>query len=157
MSYLTSNFQELERQVGSEIGVSDWIDINQALINEFARLTRDEQWIHTDPERAAKETSFGGTIAHGFLTLSLASRFAYDVIESLPGQRASINYGFDKLRFLSPVKVGSRVRGQFSLVEVTKKSDSSLLRKFKLVIEIEGSATSALVAEWLVLAEFGPD
>lgn len=157
MSYLTSGFQQSERQVGSEIGVSDWIDIDQTLITQFAKLTRDEQWIHTDAERAATETSFGGTIAHGFLTLSLASRFAYDVIETLPGQRASINYGFDKLRFLSPVKAGARVRGRFSLAKVTKKSDDSLLRTFKLVVETEGSVTPALVADWLVLVTFGHD
>ena len=106
---------------------------------------------------AAAETPFGGTIAHGFLTLSLASTFAYQALGALPGQTMGINYGFDKLRFLSPVKAGSRVRGRFVLKAVRKRSETELLRTNTMTIEIEGQETPALVADWLGLAIFGED
>ena len=122
--------------------------------DQFATTTQDEQWIHIDPERAAAETPFGGTIAHGFLTLSLASRFAYDCFAMLPGQVMGINYGMNKLRFLTPVRAGSRVRGRFVLQDVTARSETNLLRTHELTIEIEGTDKPALKAEWLGLAVF---
>lgn len=100
MSAIETAMEKLTSQIGTEIGVSNWITVDQAMINAFADVTHDQQWIHVDPERAAKETPFGGAIAHGFLSLSLASRFAYDCFEAEPGQVMSINYGFNKLRFL---------------------------------------------------------
>jgi acyl dehydratase len=124
------------------------------MIDQFAETTFDTQWIHVDPERAAAETPFGGTIAHGFLTLSLASRFAYDCFPMLPGQVMGINYGMNKLRFLMPVRAGARLRGRFTLQKVTKRSATDLLRENLLTIEIEGEKTPALVAEWLGLAIF---
>ena len=94
------------------------------MIDTFADCTIDDQWIHVDPERAARETPFGGTIAHGFLTLSLASNFAYECMPKAPGQVMGINYGFNKLRFLSPVKAGARVRGRFEMKDVRKRSET---------------------------------
>ncbi|KIN75439.1 MaoC family dehydratase [Sulfitobacter guttiformis] len=143
-----------EKLIGTEVGVSNWILVDQAMIDQFAKTTHDEQWIHVDPERAAAETPFGGTIAHGFLTLSLASRFAYDCFNMLPGQVMGINYGMNKLRFLKPVLAGSRLRGRFTLQKVTSKGPVNLLRENLLTIEIEGEKTPALIAEWLGMAVF---
>ena len=147
---------QAEEQIGSEVGVSKWITIDQAMIDAFAQTTQDDQWIHIDAERAAKETPFGGTIAHGFLTLSLASRFAYDCFETLPGQVMGVNYGFNSLRFLKPVTAGSRVRGRFVLKSIKQRNPTDLLRENTLTVDIEGSDTPALVADWLSLAVFAP-
>lgn len=141
-------------QIGKELGVSEWVLVDQKMIDTFAEVTHDHQWIHIDPARAAAETPFGGTIAHGFLTLSLASKFVYECVEPAPGQAMGINYGFNKLRFLSPVVSGSRVRGRFTLKSLTAKSDTQMLRELAMTIEIEGSDTPALVADWLGMAIF---
>lgn len=154
MSAIDDALADLEARVGTEIGVSDWITVDQAMIDAFAAVTRDEQWIHVDPVRAAAETRFGGTIAHGFLTLSLASRFVQDCLAPFPGQAMGINYGFDRLRFLSPVPAGSRLRGRFTLSAVRRRSASELLRQVALSVEIEGRDTPALVADWLGLMVF---
>jgi acyl dehydratase len=154
MSSLQQAIAHHEPLIGTKVGVSNWITVDQAMIDEFAKTTHDEQWIHVDPERAAKETPFGGAIAHGFLTLSLASRFAYDCFDLLPGQVMGINYGMNKLRFLMPVKAGSRVRGRFTLQRAEARDATSLLRENLLTVEIEGEKTPALVAEWLGLAVF---
>ncbi|WP_299699853.1 MaoC family dehydratase [uncultured Tateyamaria sp.] len=143
----------LSQQVGTEIGVSNWIMVDQIMIDQFAATTHDDQWIHVDAARA-KGTPFGSTIAHGFLTLSLASRFAYDCFPLMPGQVMGINYGFNRLRFLAVVKPGNRLRGRFTLNDVQKRNESELLRTMALTIEIDGSETPALVAEWLGLAVF---
>ena len=143
-----------EKLIGTEVGVSNWITVDQKMIDDFAKTTHDEQWIHVDPERAAAETPFGGAIAHGFLTLSLASRFAYDCFNMLPGQAMGINYGMNKLRFLKPVVAGSRLRGRFTLQKVYAKGEVNMLRENLLTIEIEGEKTPALIAEWLGLAVF---
>jgi len=154
MSARDTALTEAEKVIGTEVGVSNWITVDQAMIDEFAKTTRDEQWIHVDPERAAAETPFGGSIAHGFLTLSLASRFAYDCFNMLPGQVMGINYGMNKLRFLKPVLAGSRLRGRFTLQKVTSKGPVNLLRENLLTVEIEGEKTPALIAEWLGMAVF---
>lgn len=154
MLSLQTALKEAEAKIGTEVGVSNWITVDQQMIDQFAKTTFDEQWIHIDPERAAAETPFGGTIAHGFLTLSLASRFAYDCFAMLPGQVMGINYGMNKLRFLKPVVAGSRLRGRFTLKDVTARSETDLLRTNTLTIEIEGEETPAVVAEWLGLAIF---
>ena len=143
-----------EARIGSSVGTSRWITIDQPMIDQFAQTTQDTQWIHLDAERAEADTPFGGTIAHGFLTLSLASRFAYDCFDMEPEQSMGVNYGFNRLRFLSPVRSGSRVRGHFELVAVTQRDEQSLLREVKLTIEIDGQETPALVAEWLTMAVF---
>lgn len=147
----------MQDKMGTEVGVSNWITVDQAMIDQFADVTHDDQWIHVDPARAAKFTPFGGTIAHGFLSLSLASRFAYDCFDMLPGQVMGVNYGFNKLRFLSPVKAGARVRGRFVLHALDKRKPTEMLRTLGLTVEIEGGEVPALVAEWLGLAIFAPE
>ena len=154
MSSLADALETSKALIGTEVGVSNWITVDQKMIDDFAKTTHDEQWIHVDPERAAKETPFGGAIAHGFLTLSLASRFAYDCFAMMPGQVMGINYGMNKLRFLMPVKAGSRLRGRFTLQDVKARDATSMLRTNTLTIEIEGEETPALIAEWLGLAIF---
>lgn len=156
MSAIDTALAELEGQIGQEIGVSDWITVDQAMIDQFAVTTQDEQWIHIDPERAAKETPFGGSIAHGFLTLSLSSQFAYQVLGETPGQVMGVNYGLNKLRFLTPVRAGARVRGRFVLKSVSKRRPNELLRENTLTVEIEGSESPALIADWLGLTIFAP-
>jgi acyl dehydratase len=142
-------------RIGTETGLSDWVTIDQNRINVFAEITEDPQWIHTDPVRAAAETPFGGTIAHGFLTLSMASKFSIETFTKFEGQTMGINYGFNKVRFLSPVCAGDRIRGRFVLQTVTQKSTKNLLQEHQLTIEIKGKDTPALVCSWLGMAVFG--
>lgn len=139
---------ELQDLIGQEVGVSRWFEITQARIDAFADCTEDWQFIHVDPE-AAKATPFGGTIAHGFLTLSLASAMSYDAVPPLEGVAMGVNYGFDKLRFLAPVPAGSRVRGRFRLLSAEDKGGGRWLLKHELTVEIEGGDKPALIAEWL--------
>nr|WP_316627499.1 MaoC family dehydratase [uncultured Brevundimonas sp.] len=141
---------ELQALIGQEVGVSKWFEVDQARINAFADCTEDHQFIHVDPE-AAKTTPFGGTIAHGFLTLSLASAMSYDAVAPLDGAVMGVNYGFDKLRFLNPVRVGSRIRGRFKLVSAEDKGGGRWLLKHELTVEIEGEDNPALFAEWLAM------
>jgi acyl dehydratase len=154
MSAVQKAITEAKALIGTEVGVSNWITVDQAMIDQFAETTHDTQWIHIAPKRAAAETPFGGTIAHGFLTLSLASRFAYDCFAMLPGQVMGINYGMNKLRFLMPVVAGARLRGRFTLQGVSQKGEGRMLRENLLTIEIEGEGTPALIAEWLGMAVF---
>ncbi len=139
---------DLPSLVGQEVGLSRWITVDQARIDAFARITEDEQFIHIDPERA-RATPFGGTIAHGFLTLSLASAMSYDAVAPLDGMVMGVNYGFDKLRFLAPVPAGSNIRGRFKLLSAEDKGDGRWLLKHELTVEIEGADKPALIAEWL--------
>nr|WP_314428874.1 MaoC family dehydratase [uncultured Brevundimonas sp.] len=139
---------DLPSLVGQEVGLSRWITVDQARIDAFARITEDEQFIHVDPERA-KSTPFGGTIAHGFLTLSLASAMSYDAVAPLDGVVMGVNYGFDKLRFLAPVPAGSNIRGRFTLLSAEDKGGGRWLLKHELTVEIEGAHKPALIAEWL--------
>lgn len=139
---------ELADLIGQEVGVSKWFEIDQARIDAFAKVTEDEQFIHVDPERA-KQTPFVGTIAHGFLTLSLASAMSYDAVAPLDGVVMGVNYGFDKLRFLAPVPAGSKVRGRFKLLSAEDKGGGRWLLKHELTVEIEGGDKPALIAEWL--------
>lgn len=145
---------ELQALIGQEVGVSRWFDVSQARIDAFADCTEDRQFIHVDPD-AAQATPFGGTIAHGFLTLSLASAMSYDAVAPLDGLTMGINYGFDKLRFLAPVPVGSRVRGRFRLVSAEDKGAGRWLVKHELTIEIEGGDKPALIGEWLGMQVVG--
>ena len=144
----TISTAELQASVGQEVGVSDWMLIDQDRINAFADCTEDHQFIHIDPEAAAK-TPFGGTIAHGFLTLSLMSQMSYQAAPVLEGVTMGVNYGFDKLRFLQPVRAGSRVRGRFKLLSAEDKGGGRWLIKNEVTVEIEGGEKPALIAEWL--------
>lgn len=146
---------DIEAQVGKEVGVSKWFTVDQALITAFGKLTQDEYFIHMDPARAAKETPFGGSIAHGFLTLSMLSAMAYDALPEVEGRTMGMNYGFDKIRFISPVPAGSRVRAHFVVGEANRKSPRELVVKYAVSVEIEGKPKPALAAEWLTIAFFG--
>ena len=141
--------EDFVKLVGQELGVSNWITIDQSQIDAFAHATNDHQFIHVDPERAKRETPFGGTIAHGFLSLSVLSGLAYEAMPALNGAAMSINYGFDKIRFLTPVRAGKRVRARFVLAETTSKSPKELLARTNTTLEIEGEPKPALVADWL--------
>ncbi|WP_374598027.1 MaoC family dehydratase [Brevundimonas sp.] len=145
---------ELQSLIGTEVGVSSWIEIDQARIDTFAEVTNDHQFIHVNPE-LAKQTPFGTTIAHGFLTLSLASGMSYEAVAPLEGVVMGVNYGFDKLRFLAPVPVNSRVRGRFKLLSAEDKGGGRWLIKHELTVEIEGGDKPALIAEWLGMQMVG--
>ncbi|MCP4048967.1 MAG: MaoC family dehydratase [Gammaproteobacteria bacterium] len=145
------NRDNMQESIGADSGVADWLSIDQQRINDFADCTLDQQFIHVDPDRAAK-TPFGGTIAHGFLSLSLLSHFAKSVGCSFENTVMGINYGFDKIRFLAPVKVNSRIRARARLLDVKEKKPGQFLIKQEVSIEIEGEQTPALIAEWLTMA-----
>ena len=147
---ITVKTDELDEFVGKEIGVSDWITIDQDRIDKFADVTEDHQFIHVDPE-AAKATPFGTTIAHGFLSLSMLSRFAADCSLVLDGVKMGVNYGFDKVRMSAPVKSGKRVRGRFKLMSAKEKISGQWALKYAVKVEIEDEAKPALVAEWLTM------
>ena len=146
---------ELQALIGEEVGVSKWFDVTQARIDSFADCTEDHQFIHVDP-KAARATPFGGTIAHGFLTLSLASAMSYDAVAPLEGVVMGVNYGFDKLRFLAPVPAGSRIRGRFKLLSADDKGDGRWLLKHELTVEIDGADKPALIGEWLGMQMVDP-
>lgn len=139
---------------GEEL-VSDWVTVDQSMINTFADATLDYQFIHVDPERA-RETPFSGTIAHGFLTLSLLSTLAFDAMPGVERARMGVNYGFDRVRFNSAVKVGARVRGKFHLVGLTERA-VSIQSAWDTVIEIEGVKKPALEAHWITLTLLDPN
>ena len=143
--------EDLAAKVGQEIGVSDWFEIDQNRIDVFADVTEDHQFIHIDPERAAKETPFGGTIAHGFLSLSMLSALAASTALVIDGMSMGINYGFDKVRFLQPVRAGKRIRGRFVLDEATERNPGQWMLKYAVTVEIEGESKPALMAHWLTL------
>lgn len=138
--------------VGNLSTTSDWYVIDQAKIDSFADVTQDHQYIHIDEKRAAAETPFGGTIAHGFLSLSLLSSMIETSFPTIEGVALSINYGFDKIRFLAPVPAGARVRGHIKLIECKPRKQGELLSRYEVSVEIENSDKPALVAEWLGLA-----
>lgn len=144
-----------QAMVGKEIGVSSWHLIDQPRIDTYADVTEDHQFIHVDPERARKETAFGTTIAHGFLTMSMMSVMSYEVMPAIAGTTMGVNYGFDKLRFISPVRSGKRVRGRFVLAEAKLRKPNELQSRTNVTVEIEGEDKPALVAEWLGLIYFG--
>jgi acyl dehydratase len=143
-----------QAMVGKEVGVSSWHLVDQQRINNFADVIEDYQFIHIDPERAKRETPFGSTVAHGFLTMSLLSIMSYEVMPVIEGTTMGVNYGFDKLRFISPVRAGSRVRGRFVLAEAKLRKDKELQSRTNVTIEIEGEEKPALVADWLGLIYF---
>lgn len=140
---------DLPGLIGQELGVSRWITVDQARIDAFAKVTEDHQFIHVDPARAAAETPFGGTIAHGFLTLSLLSAMAYDAQPQLDGIRMSVNYGFDRVRFLSPVPAGARIRARFTLKAAEERVPGEVTMTWGVLVEIEGQDKPALAADWL--------
>ena len=142
--------EEIRSKVGEEIGVSGWLTIDQNRIDEFADATDDHQFIHVDPEAAAR-TPLGGTIGHGFLSLSMLSRMAADAMLVPDNIKMALNYGLDRVRFIAPVKSGKRIRGRFRLDSVDEKAPGQLLLRHTVTVEIEGEEKPALTAEWLGL------
>src|SRR6202022_1388463 len=142
------------KMVGTEVGVSSWHLVDQKRIDAFADVTEDHQFIHVDPERAVRETPFGSTAAHGFLPVSLLSVFSYEALPKLVGAIRGVNYGFDRLRFISPVRAGSRLRGRFTLMEAKLGKPTELMSRTNVTVEIEGEAKPAVVADWIGLIYF---
>lgn len=142
---------EFAREVGREIGCSRWFVVDQDRIDRFADAIEDRYFLHVDPERARVDSPFGGTIAHGFLSLSLLSAMAGDVQPEFREPAISINYGLDRVRFLSPVPAGKRVRGRFTLAEMSERKPGQYLLRYHVIVEIEGSGRPALFAEWLAM------
>lgn len=150
---------ELIAHKGQAVGVSRWFTLDQPLIDAFAAITQDTYFIHTDPVRAKAETPLGGAIAHGFLTLSLLSAMAYDALAPVAGATMGMNYGFDKIRFLSPVPAGARVRARFVVADAAFKSADELVVRYAVTVEIDGADGAptqkpALAAEWLTIVFF---
>jgi acyl dehydratase len=145
-----ATLEEIHARIGTEIGKSDWITIDQARINTFADTTEDRQFIHVDPEAAA-QSMFGGTVAHGFLTLSLLSRMAADVMLVPDNVKMVVNYGFNKVRFLAPVPAGARVRGIFTLANLEEKGPGRYLAHHDVMVDIDVTEKPALTADWLGL------
>ncbi len=150
-----ASLDDIRACIGHEIGVSEWILVDQARIDAFANTTEDRQFIHVDPTAAA-QTPFGGTIAHGFLSLSLLSRMAADVMQVPDNMLMAVNYGLDRVRFIAPVRSGSRVRGRFVLDAVEDKSPGQLLLRHTVTVEIEHQDKPALTAQWLGLIFTSP-
>lgn len=136
---------------GEVLGTSDWIEMTQARIDQFAEVTGDHQFIHVNPE-LAKQTPFGTTIAHGYLTLSLLSRMAYDVMPGIEGTKMGVNYGLNSVRFLAPVKSGKRIRGHFTMKDAHERAPGVIQTVTEVTVEIEGEDKPALAAEWVTLA-----
>jgi acyl dehydratase len=141
---------DIRSRIGSEVGVSSWLTIDQARIDAFADATEDRQFIHVDPEAAAS-TPFGGTVAHGFLSLSMLSRMAAEAILVPDTVKMAVNYGFDRVRFIAPVRAGKRIRGRFVLDSIDEKAPGQLLLLHSVTVEIEGVDKPALTAQWLGL------
>ena len=141
----------LDDFVGRELGLSDWVVVDQARIDAFAACTGDRQWIHVDVERAKRESPFGGTIAHGYLTLSLLAALAIEIGLIPEDAAAGLNYGLDKVRFMTPVKAGARVRNRVTLVSVEKKDGGRIIVKTMNELQIEGEEKPALIAETLAM------
>lgn len=151
--HVMKSVDELRAAVGTEIGVGDWFQVTQKMVDDFAALTMDPQWIHVDAERTERESPFGGTIAHGFLTLSLLSHLFRQIFRFDGVQKMTINYGFNRVRFVSPVRTGSNVRLRASLQSL-RDIESGVECTWDMKIEVEGSAKPALVAEWITRIYF---
>lgn len=149
-----SILEQYQARIG-ETNSSAWFTVDQPRVNAFADVTLDHQFIHVDPERAKAETPFGGPIAHGFLTLSMLSHFAEQCLPRFEGGVIGINYGFDKVRFLAPVPVGAKIRGHFTLAKFEARKAGQYQLTQDAEVEIEGSSTPALAAQWLSLVVTG--
>jgi acyl dehydratase len=151
------SLEEVRATLDSEVGVSPWRTVTQAMIDKFADATDDHQFIHVDAERAAAETAFGGTIAHGFLTLSLLSAMAYETLRPLHHLEMGVNQGFEKLRFVTPVRSGSRIRARFVLRNISARPTGWIQFTYDVTVEIENVAKPALTLTWLTLSKVDPE
>ena len=149
-------FATMKDHIGSELGVSSWVTVDQTMINQFAECTNDHQWIHVDVDRAKRESPFGAPVAHGYLMLSLIAGMSYEIGAKPEGTVAAFNYGMDKVRFIAPVKVGSKVRLRSTLMAFDEKGPGQYLMKSNNVLEIEGEDKPALIAETLAMLVAGP-
>ena len=154
MTFLNEEFLKYKKKIEQKLEPTDWIQITQNKIDEFAQLTQDSQFIHIDPIKAKQNSPFGKTIAHGFLVLSFASKFALDVLPQVKKNQIRINYGFNKVRFIHPVEVNSNIRGNFILKNTEKKNELSLINTYELSIEIQTKEKPAIVAEWIILNQY---
>lgn len=145
-----------ERVDGAPV-YSPWRQVTQEMIDAFASATDDHQWIHTDPEKAAKEAPFGGTIAHGFLTLSLLSTLTFEALPQIETTEMAMNYGFDKIRFMAPVKSNAKVRAKYLLVGADIRVSGRVLTHYDVSLEIEGSVKPAFTARWITMAVIDPE
>jgi len=145
-----ASLDDIRGRIGTEVGVSDWLAIDQPRIDAFADATEDRQFIHVDPDAAA-QTPFGGTIAHGFLSLSMLSRMAAEAMLVPDNVKMAVNYGLDRVRFIAPVRSGRRIRGRFVLDSIEEKAPGQLLIRHTVTVEIEGVDKPALTAQWLGL------
>lgn len=145
-----TSLEEIRGRIGQEVGLSSWLTIDQQRIETFADATEDRQFIHVDPDAAAL-TPFGGTVAHGFLSLSMLSRMAAEAMLVPEGLQMAVNYGLDRVRFLAPVRSGKRIRGRFVLDSVEEKAPGQILMRHTITVEIEGQNKPALTAQWLGL------
>ena len=152
MNNIDNLINDFKNKEGKIIGKSKWIKIDQKIISDFAIVTMDNQFIHLDHKRAIEETPFGSTIAHGFLILSLCTKFFVDVVGQMKNEVMGINYGFNKVRFVNPVKCNDKIRGIFTLQEVSKRSQNEILFNHHLNVEIEDIEKPAVVCEWLNLS-----
>ena len=151
MATSAPTYDQLRAMVGQELGVSGWIVVDQHRIDQFAQCTGDRQWIHVDPERARRESPFRTTIAHGYLTLSVIGALSQEMGVIPENTQAAFNYGLDRVRFLAPVRVGSRIRLRATLISMEDKGPGQYLMKFSNTIEIEGEEKPALLAETLAM------
>jgi acyl dehydratase len=140
-----------QKMMGTEIGLSDWITVSQKMIDDFSDVTGDRQFIHNNPDRAADETPFGGAIAHGFLTLSLITQMYKDTTPIIIDHEVVINYGLNRIRFLSPVPSGARIRGRITLTKVEPRGDTQILTENKIIVEIENAEKPAMLGTWVTL------
>ena len=152
----TIPLETLLANAGREVGLSPWRTVTQTMIDQFADATDDHQFIHSDPACAAAETPYGGTIAHGFLTLSLLSPMNFDCVPRIIEQTMAINYGFEKVRFITPVRSGARVRGRFALDEARFRGAGMVTIRYNVAVEIENERKPALTAEWITIVQFDP-
>ena len=146
------SFDAVFKKLGKVVGKSEWYSIDQSIIDSFADLTKDHFFIHVDPERVKRETPFGSTIAHGFLSVSLLSAMSYDCVPGIEGAHFGLNYGFNKLRFVSPVPVNSRIRGHFTLKDIEKKNNGEITMIYNVIVELENQQKPVLAAEWVTKA-----
>jgi acyl dehydratase len=151
MEICNYNMKTIPQFVGRELGVSDWVTISQDRINQFAACTGDQQWIHVDVGRARRESPFGGPVAHGYLTLSLVAALVMEVGVIPPDAATGLNYGLDRVRFIAPVRTDARVRMRAALASVQPQSGGRILLKLESILEIEGEAKPALIAEVLCM------
>ena len=150
MKRVVSGFDELEALVGTDLGTSEWLTVTQEMVNTFSEVTGDHQWIHLDVERSRRELPFGGPVVQGLLTLSLIVRFRHEILD-LRGVTRFINYGYDRVRFTTPIPVGSRLRATQTLLVAKRIAPDVLRTKSKFVVEAEGIAKPACIAEVITL------